>query len=266
MQIQLLIGRSVTRTNGLRRTRPAGAAASLFQAALLVLPLILLSTSSSSAQNPKLYARMGPVDQYLMKDREAEISLARSAAPPSISNGAKILILNSQSYVTAANGTNDFTCLVERSWMAAFDDPQFWNFKIRGPICYNGPATRSVLPYTFYRTKLALAGGTKEQIQENVRNAVARKELSQPEVGSMSYMMSKQAYLGDGVDAWHPHLMFHLPKTEGAVWGANQAGSPVILYPELPEPETIFMVPLGRWSDGTLHGAQEHGSTKETHQ
>lgn len=222
----------------------------------VVLAPILLSTSGAWAQNQDPYPRMAPLDQYLM-DRQAEASMARSAAPPSISNNATILVLGSHGYDTVQKGKNGFTCMVERSWMSPFDDPQFWNSKMRGPICYNAAATHSVLKYTLYRTKLALAGSTKEQMLESIRNAVARKELSQPEPGSMSYMMSKQAYLGDSVHEWHPHLMFHLPKTDGAVWGANQAGSPVLLndqYREMPEPETIFMLTVAHWSDGTLPG------------
>jgi len=71
---------------------------------------------------------MAPLDQYLM-DREAEISMARGAAPSSISNNATILVLGSHGYETVAEGTNSFTCLVERSWMSPFDDPQFWKFQ-----------------------------------------------------------------------------------------------------------------------------------------
>jgi hypothetical protein len=232
--------------------------------ALVVLASILISTSRAWGQSQGPYPRMAPLNQYLT-DREAEASMARSAAPPSISNNATILVLGSHGYDTVQKGKNGFTCMVERAWMSPFDDPQFWNYKMRGPICYNAAATRSVLPYTLYRTKLALAGSTKEQMLESIRNAVARKELSQPELGSMSYMMSKQAYLGDSVREWHPHLMFHLPKTDDAVWGANLAGSPVLLndqYREMPEPETIFMLTVSHWSDGTLPTAHEHGTAK----
>jgi hypothetical protein len=68
----------------------------------------------------------------------------------------------------------------------------------------------------------------------------------------MSYMLSKEQYLNDQVVHWHPHLMFHIPKVDGASWGANLDGSPVMLDPRfVPEPETIFFVPVGVWSDGT---------------
>lgn len=198
-------------------------------------------------------ARLEHLEQYLMNS-SAEIALARSAAPAAVSGKATILTLAPQGYQTAVNGTNGFTCLVERSWTAPFDNPEFWNPKIRAPVCYNPAASRSIVPYTLRRTKLALDGRSQAQMLEEVRAAVARKEIAQPEPGAMSYMMSRDQYLGDGQGHWHSHLMFHVPKATAASWGANLPGSPVLIdaaHPEVPEPQTVFFVPVGRWSDGT---------------
>ncbi len=85
-----------------------------------------------------------------------------------------ILALKPQGYETAVNGTNGFTCLVERGWMSPFDSPNFWNPKLRGPVCYNPAASKSILVYTLRRTKLALAGHTREQMLDEVRAAVAQ--------------------------------------------------------------------------------------------
>jgi hypothetical protein len=136
--------------------------------------------------------------------------------------------------------------------MSPFNHPEFWNPKNRSPICYNPAAARSILPYTFKRTELVLAGLSNPRMLERIKAAVANKELPTPEPGAMSYMMSKEQYLSDAVGHWFPHLMFHIPKSEGANWGANLDGSPVVMDPrEVPEPETIFFVPVGTWSDGT---------------
>jgi hypothetical protein len=204
------------------------------------------------------YERMAPLSQYLMADRQAEINLARSAAPSAISIHATVLVLNSRGYETAEKGTNGFTCLVERSWMSPFDSPEFWNWKMRGPICYNPPAARTVLLYTLQRTEMALSGLTKSQMLDRTKAALADKQLPTPEPGSMSYMMSKNGDLGDRVGPWLSHLMFYAPKTDGAKdgvsWGADLPGSPVVLdtsHRVVPEPETIFMVPVAHWSDGT---------------
>jgi hypothetical protein len=199
------------------------------------------------------YPTMAPLEQYLMPDRNAEIALARSAAPAAISDDATIMVLAHDGYETAAKGKNGFVCLVERSWMSPFDSPDFWNPKLRGPVCYNPAAARSILPRTVKRTALALAGKPKPAMLDAIKVAVAKKELRAPETGAMSYMMSHQQYLGDDAGAWAPHPMFHLPKTEAASWGADLPGSPVMLdtdHTEVPEPETIFMVAARKWSDG----------------
>ena len=214
--------------------------------------LALSTARPTEAQDKSPYPSMAPLDQYLMTDRDAEIALARSAAPKSISDDATVMILGRHGYEIAVEGKNGFVCIVERLWTAPFDHPEFWNPRGRGPICYNPAAARSVLPYTFKRTELALAGWTKPQMLDRIKAAVANKELPTPEPGAMSYMLSKEGYLNDRAGHWVPHLMFHIPKTDRASWGANLDGSPVVLDDrELPEPETIFLVPVGKWSDGT---------------
>lgn len=203
------------------------------------------------------YPRMAPLSQYLM-DRSAEIALARSAAPASISKDASVLVLTRDGYVTAVNGKNGFTCMVERSWMSGFDDGQFWNPKGRGAICYNPPASRTVLRYDYARAKLALAGLSKSQMYARLNAMAAKNGLPAPAPGSMSYMLSKQQYLNDAVGNWCPHLMLHEPlaagANDGASWGANAPNSPVLMdsaHKLWPEPQTVFFVPLSKWSDGS---------------
>jgi len=223
--------------------------------ALLVLPLVLCVLPVVEAQEAKApYPAMAPLVQYLMTDRGAEIALARSAAPEAISRDATVLVLGKDGYETVVEGKNGFTCLVERSWMSPFDSPEFWNPKIRGPVCYNPAASRTILPYTINRTKLVLAGVAKAEMHQRIVVAVEKRELPMPEPGAMSYMMAKDGHLSDSAGHWHPHLMFHIPKTDGATWGANLPGSPVVINDrdtDMPEPEIIFMVPVGKLSDGT---------------
>src|ERR1700719_4608496 len=95
-----------------------------------------------SANGAAPYARMAHLEQDLMPDR-AEIAPPRSAAPAAISDKATILALKPQGYETAVNGTNGFTCLVERGRTSPFDRPDFWNPKLRGPLSYNPAASKS---------------------------------------------------------------------------------------------------------------------------
>ena len=221
-----------------------------------VLAVALGASSQMQAQSKPPYSSMATLSEYLMPDRNAEIALARSAAPDSISHDAKVLVLGPHGYETAVEGKNGFVCVVERGWMGPFDgelSANFWNPKIRGPVCFNPPAARSILPMTYKRTEMVLAGQSKAQIIDGIKTFI-KQELPPLEPGAMSYMMSKAGYLGDGVEHWHPHLMFHIRTTSAASWGANAKGSPVIYndeYQDMPEPETIFMIPVARWSDGT---------------
>jgi hypothetical protein len=196
---------------------------------------------------------MAPLAQYLMADREAEIQLARSAAPSAISDHAEVLVLGRRGYETAVQGSNGFVCVVERSWMSPFDGPEFWNFKLRGPICFNPAAARSVLPLTYKRTELVLAGSSKAQIMAGLKDALDKKELPAVEAGAMTYMMSRQAYLGDSVGNAAPHLMFYTSRQEGESWGEDLANSPVILNRQFegsPEQLRSYIVPVLNWSDG----------------
>ena len=107
----------------------------------LVLVIGICFLVPKTAAQSDEYPKMAPNDQYLM-ERNAEILLARSAAPDSISSDATILVLGRQGYETAARGKTGFVCLVERSWMAAFDSPEFWNPKVRGAESLNRQAAR----------------------------------------------------------------------------------------------------------------------------
>lgn len=174
-----------------------------------------------------------------------------NAAPESFSRDAEVLVLSGHGYEAAVKGKNGFVCIVQRSWTAGIDDPDFWNPRLRARICFNAPAARSHLPLTIKKTELALAGRAKTQIFDDIKAAIDRKELPTPESGAMCYMMSKQGYLSDRVRHWHPHLMSFTPQTNAAVWGANLPGSPIIASEVSAERLTVFLIPVGQWSDGT---------------
>jgi hypothetical protein len=222
-------------------------------ATLLSTVLVSASLKARSQETAKSYPKMASIDQYLIADRNAEIAMARSAAPPSISADAQVMVLGRRGYETAVKGKNGFVCLVERSWMSPFDFAQFWNPKMRGPICFNPAAGRSILPLTFKRTELVLSGMSKDQVIEGIK-AFDAKGLPPLEPGAMCYMMSTQRYLNDSAGHWVPHLMFYVPLTDPKSWGADLPGSPVMLNPQFqgaPEPITEFMIPVPTWSDGT---------------
>ena len=205
------------------------------------------------------YPGMAPLDQYLIPDRNAEIALARSAAPQSIAQDAEVMVLGRHGYETAVKGKNGFVCLVWRSWAAGIDDPEFWNPKLRAPACLNPTAARFNIPLTLKRTELVLAGRSKTQMTADITAAFDKKEFPAVEPGAMCYMLSKQGYLNDRDGHWHPHLMFFIPLTDPATWGTGLPGSPVVVaFTDTLEHHTVFLVPVSKWSDGTHALTEEH--------
>jgi len=228
-----------------------------------VLVAALIASRPVAAQDAKQpYPNMAPIDQYLM-DRDAEVALARSAAPDAISHDASVIVLTRHGYETAVQGKNGWVCWVGRGWLGMFDHPEFWNPKVRAAECINPPAARSVLPYAYKRTELLLAGHSKQEVIATIKVAIDKKELPALEQGTVSYMMSKDSYLSDYGGHNAPHMMFFETAKDGAAWGANLANSPVLAvnywyisaeaYPQLKSfPRlSVFLVGVTKWSDGT---------------
>jgi len=215
------------------------------------LTLLACAFDAASAQDAKEnpFPNMAPAQQYRIANKSEEIALARSAAPASISADAEILVLGDRGYEVAVPGKNGFVCLVERSWLASFDDPVFWNPKIRGPDCLNPAAVRTVLPIYKERTQWVLSGASKTEMVAKANASRAARRTPAP--GAMGYMMSKQGLLSDVDGHWHPHLMLFQSHSALSAWGANLPGSPLLGQEGGANESTVLFIPLAKWSDGT---------------
>lgn len=190
---------------------------------------------------------------YMPQSAHEEIDLARSAAPAAISLKADIFVLGPTGYRLVAKGSDGFACLVERSWAKDPGDREFWNPRMRAPMCLNPAAVRSVLPAYFERTKWVLAGASEGDVRGRIQRSVKAGNMTKPGAGAMSYMMSKEQYLSDqGGHPWHPHVMFYFPASVASTsWGANLKGSPVLSDVAKFDQVITFMVPVSHWSDGS---------------
>jgi hypothetical protein len=222
--------------------------------AFTLLTQLVLTNATCQAQTPDkkpAYPAMAPLDQYLIADPNSEVALARTAAPPSISDAAEVMVLGQKGYTSAAKGTNGFVCIVERSWAAATTEADFWNPNVRSPNCFNAAAARTFLPIFLMRTKLVLAGKSKAEILTATTSALDKGEIPALEPSAMCYMLSKQQYLNDRDTSWRPHLMFFAQGDAAKTWGANLRGSPIMAADDPEERATIFMVLAPKWSDGS---------------
>jgi hypothetical protein len=239
------------------RKKNVGAIAIKSFALLVVLGTAYLGTANQATAHevktpyPNVVpTKMAPIDQYLMTDQGAEIALARTAAPESISRDAEVLVLGRHGFETAVKGKNGFVCIVGRSWTSAAD-ADFWDPNVRVPMCVNAAAARSYLLRITKIAELALAGRTLVQVNQAIAAAIAKKKLPPMESGAMCYMMGKQGFGGESAPHWPSHLMFFYSDTDPATWGANLPGSPVVAMSDPTEHLTQFVIPTQKWADGT---------------
>src|SRR5438128_3499315 len=191
----------------------------------LVFLVMSMQAASVRAQSPKY----SPLREYMMTP-EAEIAMARSAAPENVSAHATVKVLTAAGYKVAAQGDNGFVCIVMRGWGAPTFTPAqlrdlVYYAKLRAPICFNPVASRTVLPLQELRAKLGMEGKTPDQIAEAVQAAYAKGELPKMEMVAFAYMFSADQDLGPGVGHWHPHMMVYTPYYENSMLGGNQPGA-----------------------------------------
>jgi hypothetical protein len=182
--------------------------------------------------------------------RDAEIGLARTAAPASISGRATIKILTKAGYEVAREGDNGFVCMVMRGFAAPTYSPaQFrdlvYDPTVHAPICFTPPAARSAMPYYELRTTLAMAGKGPDQIAESLQAAYIKGELPRRDAVTFAYMWSAHQHLGPGIGAWRPHMMVFAPNYDNSMVGGNEFGSAL---PQLTDdagtPFAVVVIPV----------------------
>jgi len=210
---------------------------------------VLLAASLDAAAIQAQAPKYPPIEQYLMP-RDAEIELAKSAAPPSVADHATIKVLTKSGFVVAHEGDNGAVCMVMRGFSAPTYTPaQFRNLvydpTVHAPICFTAPAARTAMPYYELRTRLAMEGKGPDQIAESLQSAYVRGELPRRDTVTLAYMWSGHQHLGPGIGAWRPHMMVFAPYYDNSMVGGNEFGSPL---PQLSDdagtPFSVVVIPV----------------------
>jgi hypothetical protein len=196
-----------------------------FVLAVATAAAVRVGAAPAGGQSAKAYP---PIEQYLMP-RDAEIAMARIAAPPAISDRATVKVLTRTGYEIAKTGDNGAVCLVMRGFSAPTYTPApfrdiVYDPGIHAPICFAAPAARTALPYYELRTRLAMAGKSPDQIAEGLQLAYVKGELPVREGATFAYMFSAHQHLGPGIGAWRPHVMVFVPYADATTVGATPFG------------------------------------------
>jgi hypothetical protein len=211
--------------------------------------LVLLLVSMQVAPVRGQSAKYPPLSEYMMTP-EAEVALARSAAPANISDRATIKVLTTSGYQVAREGDNGFVCMVMRGWSAPTYTPVpfrdlVYDAKVHAPICFNPAASRAVMPYYELRSKFGMEGKTPDHIAAGLQAAYVKGELPRREGVSFAYMWSADQYLASGIGHWHPHMMVFAPYYENSMVGGNPFGAPLpIVTDDAGTPFAVVVIPV----------------------
>ena len=193
-------------------------------------------------------AKYPPLSEYLMP-QDAEIALAKSAAPGDISGRATIKVLTASGFQVVHEGDNGFVCMVMRGSSAPTYAPAqlrnlVYDTRLRAPICFNPQASETVMPYYELRNKLAMEGKTPDEITEGIQAAYSKGVLPKRDGVSFAYMWSADQNLGS-FGHWHPHMMVFCPYYENSMLGGNQFGAPLpLVTDDAGTPFAVVVIPV----------------------
>jgi hypothetical protein len=180
--------------------------------AICLFPALVVSLLSTSGSAQSLPSRAG---HRPLLARDIEVPLARSAAPPSVSDHARVLVLVDTGFVVADSGSNGVTCIVDRSWPASLE-----------PQCFDAEASATILPIELRRTILYHEGHSDAEVEREIGEGLAKGRFRLPRRPAVSYMMSDaQKLIGDdGTPAghWRPHIMIYYPNLTSRDVGFGQ--------------------------------------------
>ena len=166
--------------------------------------------------------------------RDAQIQLARSAAPAEVSDHATIMILGKNGYETAVKGANGFTCLVLRQYLNTIE-----------PECYDAEGSRTTLQTDLFIETQRAQGVSDADIDKAIEAGYKSGKFKAPAKPGIVYMMSPHNRVFDPdakkVISFPGHLMFYAPYATKATVGSGK-GAPYIVNPGKPN-ALLIVVP-----------------------
>jgi hypothetical protein len=160
--------------------------------------------------------------------REERIKLAEGAAPPEISSKATVYLLERSGYVKVRDGTNGFSCFVDRQTP--------WNSE---PTCFDAEGAATTLPTRLFAEEERGKGKSEEQIKAEIDEGYKSGKFRAPGKPGIVYMLSDSVFLLIANKIVHapPHLMFYAPYATDKDIGSPPAARnmPRVLRPGQPD-------------------------------
>jgi len=167
--------------------------------------------------------------------REEKVRLAKSAAPAEVSDKATVYVLERGGYVKAQDGTNGFSCIVDRQTPLNME-----------PTCFDEEGSSSTLLSRLFAEDERAKGKSEEQIKAEIEQAYKSGRFHAPKKAGIVYMMSDSIYLfipgHDQLVHVPPHLMFYAPYATGKDIGTPPAGINMPRLIREGQPDAVIIV------------------------
>jgi hypothetical protein len=178
--------------------------------------------------------------------REEKIKLAESAAPPEISGKATVYILEQTGYVKVREGTNGFSCLVDREHPLNLE-----------PTCFDAEGSASTLATRIFAEEQRAKGKSEEEIKAAIEDGYKTGKFHAPKKPGIAYMMSTVGYLyisqTNQLVHLPPHLMFYAPYATDSDIGSPPSSRDMPRVLRAGQPDAYIIVLPGAPTVATGH-------------
>jgi hypothetical protein len=190
-----------------------------------LLSIAVLSNSAAAQDKPQEPTR----EVHLVTastPRERQIGLALSAAPTEVSSKATVYVLGLKGYEKAREGTNGFSCLIERSFKGTTQTSS-------APACFDAVGSGSIMVAYLRREELRAEGKSEAEIKDDIAKGYEDGRFKVPGPGFL-YMMSNENFVYNNVSGKSgfvaPHLMFYAPNKTANDVGYDSVSPTMVPY------------------------------------
>ena len=205
----------------------------------MLLALLLLGTNAVAANQND-----APRPAYdFSLSREERIKLAKSAAPPEISDHATVYVLDKTGYAKVQDGTNGFSCFVDRQTPFNLE-----------PTCFDAEGSATTLQSPFFAEEQRAQGKPEDEIKAAIDDGYKTRTFHAPAKPGIVYMMSDHGVLFIAGKFIHipPHLMFYAPYATEKDLGSPPPASNMPRLIRAGQPDAVIIVIPGQAKDS--HG------------